>query len=121
MLQEQSKIIHNLYQNKVDVIEFTDPYDEIISELIKEVYGEEGYNWWSWYCFESDFGKKDWSGKYITSDGKLVEKPKAKARFGAFDENGKPICYSHKSTWNYLEGIRKSNNLINEKRSTKVN
>ena len=41
-LQKEDRTINALYTNGVDLINFVDPYHEIISELIKEIYGEEG-------------------------------------------------------------------------------
>ena len=81
-LQKEDRTINALYDNGVDLINFVDPYHEIISELIKEVYGEEGYDWFSWYCWENEFGQKG---------------------LEAWDSDKNPICYSHKSLWKYLE------------------
>ena len=81
-LQKEDRIIKNLYDNGVDLINFVDPYHTIINELIKEVYDEDGYEWFSWYCWENDFGQRG---------------------LEAFDENKNPICYSHESLWEYLE------------------
>lgn len=109
-LQKQEKVINTLYKNKVDLINFVDPYHEIISDLIKAIYGEEGYVWWSWYCYESDFGTKDWSiypSYERNNEGVMVKTREAgEFRYGATDENGNPICYSHESLWEYLEKIR---------------
>jgi hypothetical protein len=110
LLQKQDLIIDTLYKNKVDLLDFVDPYHAIISELIEAIYGEDGYNWWSWYCYESDFGTKDWSKQatYTTNDkGEKVKLHEAgEFRYGATDENRNPICYSHESLWEYLENIR---------------
>ena len=38
-LQKEDRTINALYTNGVDLINFVDPYHEIISELIKEIYG----------------------------------------------------------------------------------
>ena len=81
-LQKEDRVIKNLYDNGVDLINFTDSYQVIINELIEEVYGEGGEDWFSWYCWENDFGQKG---------------------LEALDENEKPICYSHESLWKYLE------------------
>lgn len=85
-LQKQSRIINDLYKNNVDLMDFVDPYHQIISGLIKEVYGEEGLDWFSWFCYENDFGQ-----------GGLE----------AWDENKNPICHSFESLWEYLEQKRK--------------
>jgi hypothetical protein len=87
-LQKQDRIIDNLYKNNVDLIEFVDPYHVIISTLIEEIYGEEGIDWFSWFCYENDFGTKG---------------------LEAWDENKNPICYSHETLWQYLEELKKEN------------
>ena len=85
-LQRESNTIGELYERKVDLIEFADPYHGVISLLLKEIYGEEGHDWFSWFCYENDFGK-----------GSLE----------AWDENGKPFCQDVKSLWEYLEEKKK--------------
>lgn len=81
-LQKIERVVKTLYDNGMDVIEFTDPYHTIISELLLEVYGDEGYDWFSWFCYENDFGT-----------GGLTAK----------DEEGNPVCYSFESLYEYLE------------------
>jgi len=81
-LQKQSRVISNLYDNKVNVIDFVDPYHQIISILIEEIYGNEGLGWFDWYCYDNEFGEKG---------------------LAAYDENQNPICYSIESLWQYLE------------------
>ena len=81
-IEKQDKLVSALYDLKVDLIDWTDPYSSIIGELIKEIYGEEGYDWFGWFCYETDFGNKE---------------------VGAWDENKNPICYDVKSLWEYLE------------------
>ena len=85
-LQKQDKIISNLYKNNIDLLEFVDPYHHIIAELIKEIYGEEGYDWFCWFCFENEYGTKG---------------------LEAWDADKNPICYSHESLWEYLETLKK--------------
>jgi hypothetical protein len=89
-LEKQSKILDNLYKNKVNLIDFSDQYDSIISDLLIEIYGEEGYNWFSWFCYELEFGKKV-----------SIENPRA------WDKEGIPICYDLYTLWEYLESNRK--------------
>ena len=109
-LKQQDEVINDLYKNKVDLIDFVDPYHFIITELIKEVYGDIGYGWFSWFCNEAEYGHKDFSKipTYGTDEnGNLVKIREAgEMRWGAEDENGKPICYDIKSTWEYLETIK---------------
>lgn len=93
-LEKQNNTINQLNILNVNLIDFVEPYYNVIFELIKTIYGEEGYEWFSWYCYENDFGTKDWS-KNTYGKNKTI--------FGAHDENGNPICYSHESLYNFLE------------------
>lgn len=106
-LQKQDRVLESLYKNGVDLANFTDPYNVIINELITEIYGEDGYEWFSWYCYENEFGQKDWSTSpsyKMNEDGtsELINEA-GEVRFGAYDAQGNPICYSHQSLWEYLE------------------
>lgn len=92
-LQKEGRVISDLYDKKVDLIEFVDPYNAIISTLIKSIYGEKGLDWFSWFCYENDFGQKSWTDK----EGNPTS--------GATDENGNPICYSFESLWEFLEEL----------------
>jgi hypothetical protein len=84
-IEKQDKAVSALYDLKVDLIEWTDPYGAIIVELLKEIYGEEGVDWFNWYCYENNFGI-----------GGLQ----------AWDENKNLICYDYKSLWEYLEKLK---------------
>ena len=106
-LQKEDGTIKNLYDNGVDLINFVKPYHTIINELIKEIYGEDGYEWFSWYCYYNKFGEQDWStapSYKMKEDGtsELIHE-EGEARYGAYDAQGNPICYSHESLWEYLE------------------
>ena len=58
-LQEQDKVLTQLNNHNIDLANFIDPYFIIINELIQEVYGDEGYDWFSWFCWENNFGEGD--------------------------------------------------------------
>lgn len=92
-LQKESRVISELYDLKVDLIEFVDPYHAIISTLIKTIYGVNGLDWFSWFCYERNFGQEVSTDK----DGNPTH--------AATDENGNPICYSFESLWEFLEGL----------------
>ena len=81
-LQKIERVIQTLYDNGLDIMNFVDPYYTIISELLLEVYGEEGHDWFSWFCYENDFGTGGLSAK---------------------DKKGNPICHSFESLYEYLE------------------
>jgi len=106
-LQKMDRVISKTSELKVDLIDFVDPYHGIISVLIKNIYGEEGLSWFEWYCYESDFGQRDWSKGDCyrqKADGSMELMYKdGEVRFGAYDEKDNPICFSHESTWEYLE------------------
>jgi hypothetical protein len=80
-LQKQSDLLNDLYHKNVDLFEIVDPYDVVIRTLLTEIYTAEGYDWFSWFCYENDFGT---------------------GTLDANDENG-PICYDVKSLWEFLE------------------
>lgn len=105
--QKMDYQVTKAYELKIDLVDFVDGYHHIISTLIKEIYGEDGYEWYSWFCYESDYGTKEWSktdSYKIDKDGKMILEHKAgEVRFGAYDEKGNPICYSFESLWGYLE------------------
>jgi hypothetical protein len=106
LLKHESERTSKLNKLGVDLIDFNDGLHRIITLLVKEIYGQEGYDWFSWFCYESDFGEKDWSQHecYKVIEGKTVKiHDKGEVRYGATDENDNPICYSIKSTWEYLE------------------
>jgi hypothetical protein len=92
-LQQESRVVSDLYDRKVDLIEFADKYHTIISTLLKSIYGEKGLDWFQWFCYENDFGQKSCTDK----DGEPAH--------CATDENGEPICYSFESLWEFLEGM----------------
>ena len=96
-----------LYELGVDVYEFNDTLYSTIHLLIKEIYGEEGADWFSWFCLENDFGKKEWRkdlDRYEEIDGKYVKiEEEKKDSYGAHDEKGDPIFHTKESAWEILE------------------
>lgn len=108
-LQKQSRVTSRLMKSGIDVFNFVDPYHDIINILIKEIYGDKGLDWFNWFCYESDFGQKDWSkaASYMKNDdGTFTKMHEAgESRHGAHDEDGNPICYDWESLYNYLEQL----------------
>lgn len=105
-LKAHDEKIQKLYKMGVDLIDFNDELQIIINLLIVEVYGQDGADWFSWFCYESEYGEKDWSkhDSYKMVDGVMTKINEAgEKRYGATDENGNPICHSIQSTWEYLE------------------
>ena len=88
--QSLDKQINEAYKLKIDLVDFVDGYHEIITTLIKEIYGSDGYEWYSWFCYENDYGING---------------------VRAWDKDENPICYSFESTWEYLETNCKSKSV----------
>lgn len=80
-LQKQDLVLDMAHDIKIDLLDFVDSYHIIINELIKEVYGKKGYEWFSWYCYDNKFGSGGLTAHH----------------------RGKRICYSHDTLWEYLE------------------
>jgi len=85
-LKKQVETERELYKLNMDLMEFTSPFYKIIEQLIEEVYGEEGEGWYSWFCWENEFGEKG---------------------LRANDKDGNPICYDYESLWKCLEELKK--------------
>ena len=110
-IKKQSEKISGLHSLGVDLVNFVDPYNDIISRCIKEFYGDDGLDWFHWFCYESDFGQRDWSkaATYVKNDDGTSTKihEAGEPRWGATDKEGNPICHSILSTWEYLENNHK--------------
>lgn len=106
-VKRESERMDKIYKLGVELYDLVDPYHAMINELIKEVYGDDGFEWWSWFCWESEFGQKDWSTTPTykeKADGTIeMMHDKGEVHHGAQDADGNPICYSFESTWEYLE------------------
>jgi hypothetical protein len=106
-----SRDISDLYDIGFDLdsgkFNLVGPVLTMLQSSIESHYGEDGWEWTSWFIFESDYGEKDWSSSPTykeNEDGSFVKvNDKGEVRFGAYDENGEPICYSHESLWEHLE------------------
>ncbi len=87
--------------------QLTSPVDKMLQSTIESHYGEDGWQWVQWFIFESNYGERDWSAAPLykaNEDGTLeIIREEGEDRFGAYDENGNPICYSNESLWEYLE------------------
>jgi hypothetical protein len=105
-LKNQSKVLDDLNSLNVSLVNFVDPYYDLISRCVEDFYGKDGLGWFEWFCYENEFGERDWSKTpgYKEVDGKIIRVHEAgEFRHGAHDEEGNPICHSIISTWEYLE------------------
>ena len=57
-LKEQQEKLDKVYKAGIDPIDFTGPYESVISMLIGSIYGQEGRDTFDWWCYERDFGKR---------------------------------------------------------------
>jgi hypothetical protein len=81
-LKAQERVVRKLYEQKIDLMDFVEPYQNIVSMLFIEIYGEKGWDWISCFCYEHDYGEK---------------------KMGAWDENDQPICRSMQELHEFLE------------------
>jgi len=91
LLKEADVQVDGAYKAKVDLIEFTDVYSAIITNLILEIYGEEGGDWFSWFVYENNFG-----------EGPLE----------AYSKDGEVILKTIDEMWEFLEEKRKIKNNV---------
>ena len=109
-LQKQDRVRTELLKLGIDVLDLVEPYDEIFEVLIRQIYGTEGADWFNWFCYESDFGLKDWSkvATHMRNDDGTFTKmfDEGESRHGAHDENGYPICFDWESLYNHLEELK---------------
>ena len=103
-------MIHELYELGFDIMEgkfkLSSVIDDQFYNTLNLFYNEGGVEWINWFIYESDYGKRDFTKTPIfkkNDDGITILSERFKDDFGAHDENGKPICYSFKSLWKYIE------------------
>jgi hypothetical protein len=108
--------LSELYNMGFDLMEGKYKVSELTSKLFlssfKSHYTEAGIEWIDWFIWENDWGQRDWS-KIRTFDpatGKIQDRGDLDplGNYGAKDENGNPICYSHETLWEHLQ----ANHLI---------
>lgn len=82
-LKEQQEKLDKVYEAGIDLIDFTGPYESVISMLIGSIYGQEGRDTFDWWCYERDFGKR--------TDLTMT------------DKNGNELCRTIEELHQYLE------------------
>ena len=80
---------------------------KILETSIESHYGKQGWDWVSWFIYESDWGEYDWNkvtayNEYEDGTSTLIQKV-PKEKIGAWDKDENPICYSLESLWECLE------------------
>lgn len=79
------KNVGKAYDIKLDIIEFTDDYSQVINLLLSVIMTEDGLDWFYWFLYEKD-----------GIEGKIKKDMKA------YDENKKEICKNVKGLHEYL-------------------
>lgn len=85
------KKVDDAYKAEVDLVNFVDEYNKAIALLLKVYYGQQGYDWISWFTDE----------KFSDSRKPLQ----------AFNKNKREICKDIKGLWTIIEKDRKSKNF----------
>lgn len=78
-LENISERYSELYDLGVDLINYDEPNQRIISILMEEIFGKDGKDWIDWYLYE----RKSHSGEILK----------------AWDKDDNEICYDIKSLW----------------------
>ena len=107
--------ISKAYELKINLIDFVEDYQLITKTLLTEIYGEQGYDWYTWFCYENEYGERDWSTSPTLirqDDENYATLEQDEIVHGATDENGNPICYSFLSLWEYLESEYNSKDKV---------
>lgn len=79
-----------VYNYGIDAIEFTDELNKVISMLMREAFGEIGYDWISWFLYEKESG--------------------AREDIRAFDENDNEIIRDIDELYDYVTNLKNKNN-----------
>ena len=51
-MKATAETINQAYQLKIDLVDFSDQWEQIITTLLKELFTEEGYDWICWWVYE---------------------------------------------------------------------
>ena len=79
---------YEVYQLGIDLTNFEDDNNKIITYLFRSYFGQEAEDWISWFLYERE-----------SHDGKILT---------ANDKDGNPICYDIPSLWELVEEMRKT-------------
>ena len=75
--------------------------EAMFQSALNVLFTKEGVEWIEWFIYENEWGTKDWSEYKSYEDREQLTNPKN--TYGAFNENGEPICYSHESLWDHVK------------------
>ena len=72
LMDADIKRVRDAYRLGIDLTEFTESAQEVVSTLLKHVFNEEQYECLTWWMYDKDFGRR--------------------ADFQMWDKDGKEIC-----------------------------
>lgn len=70
-IKAQNKRSQKLYELGIDLTDFEDPLQKVITHLIGSIYGKEGLETFDWWCYDKEFGTRADITMH-NSDGVLV-------------------------------------------------
>lgn len=78
-IQNINERSHTLYQLKIDLMDYDEDYQNVISTLMDAVFTEEGTDWIDWYLYER-----------VSHNGEILK---------AYEKDGSEICHNIESLW----------------------
>jgi hypothetical protein len=94
-LQEESDRYSLLYKNGIDVLNLTEGFHSVITILGESLFSKEGWDWITWFCYETNFGKNN---------------------LEAWDEHKNPICYDIDSLYEFLVQMKYIKSSVKKKK-----
>lgn len=85
MLEHHKKVI-SAYKLNIDLIEFSDTQEKLLSMLWRQILTDNGKEWLDWFMYEKDY----------------IEDGKGRKELNAWDDDGKEICKTLKGLHEYL-------------------
>ena len=83
LLKKHQSKIDAAYKAEIDLINFCDPLEQVISLLIGSYYGKEGKETFNWWCYDKNWGER--------TDLTMT------------DKNGNELCRTIEELHQYLE------------------
>lgn len=98
-IQSKSHALYNAGIELLPRLDFMEDAENMLKSVIKSNYGEKGWDWVSWYVWDNQWGKTDWSGPIHKLD-------KETNQMVYSHKDGNPTCYNLKTLY---ETINQSN------------
>jgi len=86
LMVDNSKRVRAIYDLKIDLLEFDDDNQRLISMLWRHILTEDGYEWLQWFLHEKNY----------------IDDGVGRKELQAWDDSGKEICKNLKGLYTYL-------------------